>query len=163
MKKILFPILFLCISYSTKAQYAITHQVVGSTGFDGNAAALRVNSTLGELATPTLSNQTIMLSQGFHQDDKLLVSASTNGPSALQGYTLLPNPTAGMLRLQHDTPFSADVWFQLMDVSGRLLYAGMLPRGQNSKDFDLHGQAAGTYFLTLYTPDARTIFQIIKL
>lgn len=163
MKKIfvLFPLLFF--GSWLIAQYAISLQVIGASGLDASAGNLYVNSTLGELAIPTIFNNTITLSQGFHQDAKILIPVSTRTLAALNGYRLFPNPTEGRFQLLGEAPFSSAIQYRLTDVSGRLLDQTALNQGENAQSFDLSAQSSGIYYLTLLGPDAQLTFPIIKL
>ncbi|PHS03672.1 MAG: hemagglutinin protein [Kordia sp.] len=90
MKKILILILVLFFIENTKAQ-SIERQVIGSSGTTLSNASVNLDFTVGELAVTTMSNGSIILTQGFHQGSFLL-SVKISPIAKLQGASLNPNP-----------------------------------------------------------------------
>lgn len=146
---ILGGIFSLCLT--TLAAQSIERAVIGTTGGYAETATLQLSSTVGEVATTTLTAGTIVLTQGFQQP-----SANPNTPTRDLGiavqYQLFPNPASQQLtlRLEAAKPIAIQVTFT--DLAGREI---ALPNRkvdiQNVADlqWDISLLPAGGYLLFL--------------
>ncbi|MEZ0541825.1 T9SS type A sorting domain-containing protein [Fibrella arboris] len=76
---------------------------------------------------------------------------------------VMPNPTAGRVRLAGTLPVPRAVIIRLTDATGRTLQThapGLLT--ELSHDIDLSEYAAGVYLLTIEADDRRTVFKVVK-
>ncbi|MBO0949365.1 T9SS type A sorting domain-containing protein [Fibrella forsythiae] len=76
---------------------------------------------------------------------------------------VMPNPTAGQLRVEGTLPAPRSVIIRLTDATGRMLQTHSPGQTSNLRhDLDLGEYAAGIYLLTVEADDRRTIFKIVK-
>ena len=66
MKKLWFSLLFLCLMMGSYAQTP-NHQVISTSGNDGEGGGLFLSWTVGESVIATFENNNIVLTQGFQQ------------------------------------------------------------------------------------------------
>ena len=76
---------------------------------------------------------------------------------------VMPNPTAGRVRLEGTLPTPRSVTIRLTDATGRTLQThtpGLLENLNYEIDLSLY--AAGSYLLTVEADDQRTVFKLVK-
>lgn len=122
MKKLIFAIfpglvLSLCYRHSVEAQ-TLSPEVIATAGerFDlpGEGS---LEWTLGETMVETLTEQSFLLTQGFHQS-YFVVDAWRNSEFEFQ-IQVFPNPTPDWLYLETDAPHQLSI--ELVDMMGRVL------------------------------------------
>ena len=119
MKKLLFLFSFFLPCLLAKGQSPL-QQVVATSGGSGQSGDIAVEWTLGETVIATLSNETTILSQGFHQPGLLItaIKMPEEIPYTLEAY---PNPTCDRLLIKLENEETADFQYGLYDMNGRLL------------------------------------------
>lgn len=143
-------ILIATFPLSTLAQIQLDRQVIGSTGGEGGNSNLEVAYTVGEAVVQTFSTSTLVLTQGFHQPDGILVGMATpEGPR--WDISTFPNPTEGPFTLQLGGDYAGKILLQIVTLEGRTVYQTNVvkPQGNMQVQLDLSRWAAGTYYLSV--------------
>lgn len=111
---------------------------------------------------------TIRVGQTVFQPWRLLtgnIPAGLAAAATMFELSFRPNPTAGPLTLQLDTHQPLTATLAVRDVLGRLVLAPApfaLPAGSHALPFDLTGQPAGVYVVTVTTGGYRTTRRLLK-
>lgn len=122
---------------------SISPEIISTSGSSFAGINSRIDFTIGELITPTLSNGVTELTQGFHQPEihYTLVETFSNDFS----FQLYPNPTEQFLTVE--TTYEEFVQLYLNDIHGNSIYTSS---GFKYKTvLDLGTYAAGSYILTI--------------
>jgi hypothetical protein len=79
----------------------------------------------------------------------------TTATSSTMAPTLFPNPTAGKTTLAFNAAKADKYIVKVYDVTGQIVVTDAIAaaQGYNSKEFDLTGQAAGRYTISIQTSD----------
>lgn len=162
MKKQFLLIGCLLAAHAVLAQHQILLSVVSASGFEGSAGNLRFSSTTGETVIFTATNNVQTLTQGYHQDQSVLISVDALEPAAESGFRVFPNPTAGLVNVASETPFQAGGQVLVFDQSGRLVSQSELVKGQVSQTFDFTLLPEGAYTLYLRAQERQVSFKMIK-
>jgi hypothetical protein len=73
---------------------------------------------------------------------------------AKEKFRVFPNPTAGQIEVRADMNYT----FRLVDVTGRILYEGIIPEGINVLNFD---RFFGVFYLQLIAPEQTTVLKVV--
>lgn len=142
--------LWLLSTMAVARGQTISPDVIASSGNEGTAGQTTVQWTLGEAAINSLSTNSLMITQGFHQPSYLLTAVA---PGAFQpeiAISVGPNPARDAINLYGlDSPDLRDVTVQLIDLHGRILQRWQLPATARPARLGLEGIADGAYFLRI--------------
>lgn len=131
--------------------------VIASAGNYSEAAEISLSWTLGEVAVTTLSNGSLVLTQGFQQSFLEDVGFSMD-PIQWQ-IIAYPNPVNDELRIQFDVTEPTDFLVEIQDVSGRLLsqeeYSQVFPGDIIPVEMASYKQ--GVYFFRISTTDRNQV------
>ena len=128
--------------------------MLGSAGMHGMSAdGVQLSWTIGEPITKTVSNNTWILTQGFHQSWQ---HQGTIGQQPHENDYLTvkvyPNPVRELLSISlKNNPRS--LLFDLYDISGRLIRHQESAPNQSVVTFPIRRLAAGSYLLRITTAD----------
>lgn len=125
-------------------------QVIGTAGAYAEADGYSHSYTVGEVATATVSDGTIILTQGFQQNDDLSVNILEE--SLEFSATAFPNPTMDGVTLDLKADQAVDLHIDLFDVLGKqfpIAESNLQLVGSSQRHIDLAGFAPGTYFIRL--------------
>ena len=122
MKKYLFLSLALLLPAFLFAQ-TTERQVVSTAGgtYYNNSTNFVMDYTLGEVAIATISNSSVIFTQGFQQP---YIDFSTLVPKISEssiGLTIYPNPVKELLHISIDKPETGTYRLQLYDILGKLM------------------------------------------
>ncbi len=101
--------------------------------------------SLGEIAIETFSQQDIILTQGFHQENYQITSISEK-PETYE-INLYPNPTQELLYVNCNIQESVNL--KLKDTRGSIIALFSKVLGSEMQTLDLSPLPAGTYFLEI--------------
>lgn len=152
----LFPLDFL---YSQTASPC--RDVMGSAGGYAFAVGRNFEFTLGEPVIESVENNTIVLTQGFHQPETCpLVVVGISAIAEASGLTVFPNPTLDELHLHFSAAAGKTFQIQIFNAAGQLVRR--LPRSDdtNSNIIDCRAFPPGTYFLIAHTLEGALFFQV---
>jgi len=159
MKKILFLFSFFLPCLMVQGQSQL-QQVIATSGGSGQSGELAVEWTLGEPVIATLSNETTILSQGFHQPGLVItaIKMPVEIPYTLEAY---PNPACDRLLIKLENEETADYQYGLYDMNGRLLEEKELQGDVTT--VDMNHYPFGIYLLriSLSGKEVKT-FEVIK-
>ena len=145
MKKItLSAVVCLFLLFQSQAQ-SIDREVLAIAGNSNQNNNISMSWTLGELAISQYENNTIEVTEGFHQgeaggvpiDDLLSVFGQIR---------VYPNPTTQRLQIEREVA-SKPLFLQLTDINGKALEKQSISDLKST--LDLSGLANGLYILRL--------------
>ncbi|MET7000545.1 T9SS type A sorting domain-containing protein [Chitinophaga defluvii] len=139
----------LLLSYGARAQLLLNRQVVASSGGSNTVNNILFEYTIGEAAVMTLSQGSMILTQGFNQPEVL--PKQPPGANPVLSYMLYPNPAATTLKIELDLLTDATVTFQLFNTAGQLVYQQYKEFGAGKVIFPIavNRFAAGIYTVKL--------------
>lgn len=156
---------FLLTFFLTKGQ-SISPTVIASGGGSDVSNNIRLDWTLGELATETITTQTNMYTQGFQQPFLQVINIPERVDSSL-GYqvSVYPNPVSSILHVYLHGMTDTKVYLRLTDINGRTVYLKSVHSGGSSIGIDMTNLAAEVYILFINTPSGQAIkaYKIIKI
>lgn len=99
-------------------------------------------------------------SRGYYDGNVL----STDNPEDVKSILLYPSPVSNILRVELGLHKSADVQFDVFDITGKLVLSqnkGILPAGKNSFTAPVNGLADGIYLAVIQTPGGNVTQKIV--
>ncbi|MGN8055690.1 T9SS type A sorting domain-containing protein [Pedobacter sp. 22163] len=150
MKKILLcSLIFSLCLFKSYGQAALTRSVVASTGGSAPVGNTLVQFTIGEVATLTLQNAGIMLTQGFQQPE---ITVSNFVPNAVGNMRVYPNPAIGKTKIDFDLLTDGKVIINLVNNAGQIVHSSSVKSlaGKIEYIMPLNGLASGSYHVVLY-------------
>lgn len=154
-------IIFICINLFwglTSFCQNPSSQVIAASGDEFKSSDISLSWTIGETITETINNNTITLTQGFHQSKIIITSIDQLSESkfALSAY---PNPTSGVVYLKIETENVKNLQYQLIDSKGTLLTRKEI--SSNTAEIDFHNFSNGIYLLEVF--ENQTILKSFKI
>lgn len=138
-------------------------QVVATSGGQASDANFDLSWTIGEPLTTTFSNESLVITQGFHQSQLIISSIKRNADLA-NSFIIYPNPVQNEITIDFGT-FNKACRIILRNNAGEVIanenYLGTFQK--NKLNFDYYEQ--GVYILQIMN-NAGTLLQsnkIIKL
>jgi type IX secretion system substrate protein len=136
-----FIFILIVIPFSVFGQ-SIEREVIAGAGDYFESISMNISWTLGELAIETFTSDNLTLSQGFQQGD--LSVTAIPGPLLEFQLKVYPNPVVDILIVETK---KLDVFYQLIDASGKVLENGFFSSDSNELDFT--SIPGGVYFLQI--------------
>jgi hypothetical protein len=147
------PLIVVLMISSVGFSQSLERQVIGSAGDYATSGSISLSYTVGEVATTTLSNGNLILTQGFQQPDSDTIN-SIDEPLFVGDIAVYPNPTSDIVIVKINTdqtglslvltnPLGQDLVATEIDTNG----------GSYTGEVDMTRLAAGHYML--YLRDAR--------
>ena len=132
------------------SQLSLDRQVIGTTGGYGQVGTLSLSYTMGEMSTKTAitTNGMLILTQGFQQPDTGFFVGIEKPIAFPVEYTIYPNPTSGVLRVDLTTDRIATVIMDVHDMRGRKTSVPLQNirfEGTRTTIFNLEALADGFY------------------
>ncbi|MEM1327442.1 MAG: M4 family metallopeptidase [Bacteroidota bacterium] len=78
-------------------------------------------------------------------------------------WTIAPNPFSDQLQLITSEITTTDQWYQLTDVTGKILLKGLLPKGEQQHTLSVKHLPEGIYFLQWQTARGMQTQQVVKV
>jgi len=159
MKKITIRIASLCLPLLLSASIAqgqsIERDVIASGGDYFVSPALSLSWTIGEPVVETISNQYMVLTQGFQQGDKFTVTTVKDPLAELFDIKVFPNPTVDILNISINSQKDEIIIVQLYSMTGEKV----LTEKTQDKNIrlNLSDLAAANYLLSLRKLDGGLI------
>ena len=148
-----------------------TFNTFGSAGSSFRSSELVLDFTIGEVFTQTFTNKGITLTQGQHQQDKVILTASkaiivdfSNNEvqasnSSLFELKAFPNPFQSSVTIQSSE--AKDLAYTIYNTQGQLITSGTLSDLNNK--IDLESLITGTYYFVYQTDMTIGQISLIKL
>jgi hypothetical protein len=155
MKHLVFILIFSMAVVAGTAQ-----QVIATNGDTKIVEGIEVSWTMGEAIVETLSGNTAILTQGFHQPGFSVKSVTEPILSELK-ITLYPNPTRDILSMQF-SQYVEGLQYILYDMTGRVLeYQWIL---STDVRISLRHYSKGTYILKVTDTSLQDIqtFKVVR-
>ncbi|MEX0811713.1 MAG: T9SS type A sorting domain-containing protein [Chitinophagales bacterium] len=151
MKRIFTTI--LCLGITLAYGQSIERQVVSSYGAYAETGGLSLSSTVGEVATSTLTGADIILTQGFQQPAPEELNVGIERVVQNMNITAYPNPTSQKVILELSSDKELEILIELFDISGRKLNTGSADQltvlGRSLHEIDLSTYSSGQYIIHL--------------
>ncbi len=158
MKTSVFYIILVCIvcfCSSARAQ-----EVVASSGNHFSNNEIQISWTLGEPVIQTLSNNNVLLTQGFHQA-KLTVTAIEELDDLLMQISAYPNPTSNFLKLSVKNSGEEELYYSLYTLDGKMLMQKQIE--SDLSEISMMNYISAIYFLKVTNGNSTLkTFKIIK-
>ncbi|WP_343691100.1 T9SS type A sorting domain-containing protein [Chitinophaga sp.] len=123
------------VAVCTADAQTLNRQVTASSGGVGKVHDKDFQFTIGDLATTTLSQGALMITQGFQQPEEL--PPVDPGTRPVLNMILYPNPAATSVKIEFDMVATNSVYLMIINSAGQLVY----------KDYRVY--AAGRITITL--------------
>ncbi len=135
-------------------------EVVASSGNHFSNNEIQISWTLGEPVIQTLSNNNVLLTQGFHQA-KLTVTAIEELDDLLMQISAYPNPTSNILKLSVKNSGKEELHYTLYTLDGKMLMQKQIE--SDLSEISMMNYVSAIYFLKV-TSNNSTLktFKIIK-
>jgi len=117
-----------------------TQQVVGTAGTVFENENMSISWTIGETAIETLSAETGILTQGFHQPTLMVMSVDDLAELNFN-IQAFPNPTRDFLMLRMDEVLQKPLNYKVYNLSGQLMQEGMITDVQTRISFENYQSA----------------------
>jgi hypothetical protein len=142
MKKA-FIILITVFPYFLSAQ---TWNVLASAGKDHSEKSISLEWTLGEIAVQQSHTGSMVLTQGYHQGESMLLSSVmlAADPSAL--LSVWPNPVNSQLNIFIPPDLDGKILLSMTDIDGKIVSIKM-SRAGSTTFIDMNHLMQGIYFL----------------
>ena len=149
-----FYLLLFCLSCVLANSQSIERDVIATAGDHFVAPTFSLSWTLGEPVTETISNDGIMLTQGFHQGEFKLTAIRE--PLAEQfDITVFPNPTPDILNIRFNSEMNEIITVQLYSMTGEKI---LFQRTQDKNiQLNLANLSNASYLLSLRKNDGALI------
>jgi hypothetical protein len=117
-----FHISCFCLSFLLTAGLAngqsVERHVVASAGDYFVTPNLSLSWTLGEAVTETVSNEFMMLSQGFQQGEKITFTTIKDPLARLFDIKVFPNPTSDVVNISINSEMNDILTVQIYSMAG---------------------------------------------
>ncbi len=151
MKQLLILPLFLLTIFSLHAQLELTRDVIGSAGDHFEQDDLELIWTMGEVLTTTHQEGNLLLTEGFHQREKIITSTKEINLDFPIG--VYPNPTDAWIMIE--APTTEALTAELFDLTGKLLLRQPLASGQRVHRIAVDQLPAAMYLLKVSDEEGR--------
>jgi hypothetical protein len=164
MKKFLLSLFILLSPALLVNAQSISPDVIASAGDYFSNGSISISWTLGEIATETIGNGSIILTQGFQQPNYGIVGVPKINDKRFE-IKAFPNPTSDLLKIQVKGNESVDLTFELYDAIGRVLITKKLEAGTALMEVEMTKYLPGMYYLKFSDEQGQTVqtYQISKL
>jgi len=153
----------LYLAVNANAQQT-TPQVIATSGNVSQQGNASISYTIGETVTPTATNGTTIITQGYQQPH-YNITLLPPYQNTLPNIQIFPNPTTDQLQITFDNEQELQTTIYLTDAAGKQIanqtYTA-LPK--TTLNYPMQQVAAGKYFLTIELLNHKKIktFEIIK-
>jgi hypothetical protein len=153
-------LLLLCagIGFSYVSAQSLSPQVIASAGNSFTTATCRIEFTIGEPVTASLTAGGNTLTQGFHQPE--IHYAALQNYASDYVFTLYPNPTEQFVTVESTK--RDDMRVHVFDALGKSIQVSSV--FQEKITIDMQTLAAGSYVLMVTTQSGRPLhsYTVIK-
>ncbi|MFK7970476.1 MAG: T9SS type A sorting domain-containing protein [Bacteroidia bacterium] len=149
-------------------QLSLERQVVSTTGGMLENGQTSLSTTVGETVVETISQGTLVFTQGFQQEVLTGAVSIDNAVDVNLEYQIYPNPTTSTVTLSLEYPTSANMTISVIDNAGKKVLSDKqvkLVAGMNNTELDVSALATGVYRIVLFSDKHKTgaVFNLEKL
>lgn len=131
----------------------LDRSVIAAAGDFSTSGEVSISWTLGEVATGTFENESMIITQGFQQGGLQVSNLVEESPLDFT-LTAYPNPVMDMLNVEFE---GDDLAYQVVDINGKIIFNGRFYTVPGTIDFT--GLSSGVYFLVV---DKKRTHKIVK-
>jgi len=136
-------------------------QVFPASGGIASGSGGSASYSVGQIVYTTFTSTNGSVAQGVQQPYEISVVTGINEVSMNISMSVFPNPTIGLLTLQISGNNFEKLYYNLIDLHGKLIEKKLLRSSQT--ELNLNGYPSGTYFLNLSRNNKNVkSFKIIK-
>lgn len=142
----------------------ISPEILSTAGNSFAGSSVHLDWTLGEVATTTLQESDLQITQGFHQPTYMVTSIN-DIPLDIGQISLYPVPTSSNINMELTFQQERVIHFHLLDMKGQKIWSKEAQGQQIKEKFTLSHVPNGNYLMKISidnTPYSQT-FKIIKL
>ncbi len=156
----LWQIIFV-LSFSNIFSQTLSPEIITTSGDYYTNPYSSLSVTIGEPLTETISDSSVILTQGFQQSSYVItvIEEILSDNFKVKVY---PNPATDYINIDFNIKDHSDILIQLSDANGRILLKENINSESFSKKLNLNIYAAGTYFLRLTSEDYSKTYKIVK-
>jgi len=148
-------LLLFCLSCLLANSQSIERDVIAAAGDHFVAPTFSLSWTLGEPVSETISNDDLMLTQGFHQGGEFKLTAIHEPLAEQFDITIFPNPTADILNIRFNSEMNEIITVQLYSMTGEKI---LFERTQDKNiQLNLANLSNASYLLSLRKNDGALI------
>ena len=154
--------LILLILLATLTAVSQNNQyVISATGNHFENSNLKIDYTVGETVISTISNDNIILTQGFHQPKYEITSIEKSEYLNIK-FKLFPNPTSDVLNIAIENADNQDLFIELYDISGTLLLKKRIIN--STQNIDMKNYSSSIYILHIFNKNGVEVgsYKILK-
>ena len=154
-------LLFLPLFIFGFSHFSFSQEIIASGGEHFENMEGSISWTIGKFIHETLSNNELILSQGFHQPE-IIVNSIADFPELGLKLKAYPNPAENWMQLEFSEGFSQETFqVQLIDLFGRLHLEQEL--ADPITKFDFSNLSSGAYLLRIQgNGQAVHTFKVVK-
>ncbi|MEM6343761.1 MAG: T9SS type A sorting domain-containing protein [Bacteroidota bacterium] len=162
MKAFIFVVLLTVFAYLPNfAQVSLERQVLGVVGSSSTAGNVQLSATAGEAVSTTLISGSLILTQGFQQDDRNFgADALEDLLELVVDFQVFPNPTTDLLTVRFESEKMVELHLRISDLTGRQI-AGLdkevKGQGQLESSFSIGSLAEGMYLLSFVDTNGQVL------
>lgn len=163
MKKLLLIAAGVFITLNGFGQ-SIAPEVISSAGSHDTGGSVKLDWTMGEMATTTLTGGSNSLTQGFHQPYFVITSIKVQEEPKFI-LKAFPNPTSSLLNIKTQLPANSGCEVRLINSIGEVLDKKIVSLQNENILMDLSPYPAGSYFIYILHPESEqdSIYKIQKI
>jgi len=157
--KYLTIIVFIALALTSYGQ-TVERSVISSAGDHSTNSWVIVEWTLGETVIETVSNDDVILTQGFHQGTWYSDTVSIKNYLENFAVKTYPNPASDYLYVQVDSdkPFKGEV--ALFDINGKLVINKPLDPMTMREKIELLNLAGTQYLVVVADENSKPVYQV---
>lgn len=135
-------------------------QVIGVAGKTGTQAGLTFHYTVGEPVITTLTGNTRIVTQGFHQPETCMLVSTNDLDIAAWGIEVFPNPTADFLTVRFASDKSSGLRASVFNLLGQVVLSDERLYQPDGSRLDCSGWQPGVYILQLQDPSTFAVASV---
>ena len=162
LKKYLFILFFITGGAITAAAQSLSPTVLASSGGFGSSDGISLGWTTGEVMVQTFSNDSTMLTQGFHQGSISVTTALDEMSESAMDVQIYPNPVSEVLNVEFKNMVDQTIQVKLVDLTGKTVLRKEFSQPANTVRLNLSSVSSGSYMLEVRAAEKRKVFKIVK-
>jgi hypothetical protein len=144
------------------AGQSLSPTVLSATGNSDKVGGTSLSWTTGELIVQTFTNDSTMLTQGFHQGSISVTTAVDEMSEFAMDVQIYPNPVSDILNVEFKNMVDQTIQVKLVDLTGKIVLRKEFSQPANTVRLNLISVSSGSYMLEVRAADKRKVFKIVK-
>lgn len=152
-------ILFVLLFLGLQSSIAQIHSTIPSSGNSISGTGGSLSYSMGQIGYTTYSGTNGSLAQGIQQPYEISALTGSELYELNLVLAVFPNPTSDVLNLSIGQNQYKNLYYQLMDINGRILLSDIIQKSEITLDMSKLGSS--TYFLKIMAESKE--FKIFKI